>query len=81
MDDGLSGDFIVVLGTTAQLNRIHEATSLVAVRSYSFRYRVHNQIGWSEYSPIVKYLVASSPDAPGVPLFVNSTSDTIFIEI
>jgi len=39
-------------------------SGLVTSRTYRFRYRVLNYVGWSDFSPITFVHVATVPDAP-----------------
>jgi len=50
---------------------------IVKGRTYRFMYRVRNQIGWSEYSPMTYILAANVPEKPPQPVYEESTSSSI----
>lgn len=56
--DKYSGDYIDVIGgddTNANsLRTIYTVTNLAQGETYLFRFRVRNQIGWSDYSPVTE---------------------------
>jgi hypothetical protein len=78
MDDGMNGDFISVVGgenQVANLNRQLTITNgVVKGRTYRFKYRVRNQIGWSDFSTTTYILAANPPSKPPAPTYVSSTN-------
>jgi hypothetical protein len=78
MDDGMNGAFRSVVGDdnqVANLNRQLTITDgIVKGRTYRFKYRVKNQIGWSDFSTTTYILAASPPSKPPTPTYVSSTA-------
>jgi hypothetical protein len=67
-DDGLQSQFSSFY---VGLNRTVEVPVTLG-RTYRFRYRVNNVIGWSDYSDVTYILAAYVPDKPiGAPLLVS----------
>lgn len=78
MDDGLNGVLSSYSGDATNNSLTTEFTisnGIVKGRTYRFKYRVLNQIGWSDYSDMTYILAASVPEKP-TTLTVLSTSDT-----
>lgn len=78
MDDGLNGLLSSYSGDATNNSLTTEFTisnGIVKGRTYRFKYRVLNQIGWSDYSDMTYILAASVPEKP-TTLTVLSTSDT-----
>ena len=48
--------------------------------SYSFRYRVLNIKGWSEFSDIVNVEAADTPSQPDAPVILASSSTELTLE-
>jgi hypothetical protein len=48
--------------------------------TYRFKYRVKNQIGWSDYSESTYILAANVPSKPPTPTYVSSTSTEISLQ-
>ena len=46
-------------------------------RVYRVRYRVRNDIGWSDYSPIAYLRAADVPEAPPAPIIVSASATAI----
>jgi hypothetical protein len=77
MDDGVNGEFQTVIGLTVNslLRSFTISEGIIKGRTYRFMYRVRNDIGWTEYSPVTYILAASVPTKPPVAK-VLTTSDT-----
>jgi len=78
VDDG-KGKFRNVHGfdeDSLSLDGLVQAQSGV---TYSFRYRVRNVYGWSEFSPVTRILAADVPETPKRPTFINATDNSISI--
>ena len=71
-DDGLQSELASLY---SGLNRTVDLPSVLG-RSYRFKYRVKNVVGWSEFSEVVSFLAASVPAKPSTPpavAFVDAT--------
>ena len=78
MDDGLGGNFMSLIGSSSPfLMTRYTALGLVRGRTYRFRYRARNCIGWGPFSDEVFALAASKPSAPPRPMLVSVSSTTI----
>lgn len=66
MDNGQGGIFVpvvsIIIDSLATTQTI--STGVVKGRTYKFRYRARNVLGWGEYSPIGYILAAQKPSAP-----------------
>lgn len=56
---------------------VKEVTGLIQGHSYRFRITSINAIGESSASSEVTFIAARSPDAPGQPKLLSSTSSTV----
>lgn len=72
IDDGMGGSFTSLGGLQTNLmqTRYEITDGLVEGLVYRLRYRVLNNVGWSNYSPILYALVATVPTEPAMPTFV-----------
>ena len=82
MDDGQNGEFVTIPGSGNELvNSMQRyftiSNGIVKGRTYRFKYRVKNQIGWSEFSDETYILAASVPSKPKAPIYVSSTDASI----
>lgn len=79
MDDGMGGPFKALYGNTVDsLSTSHQINSgIVEGRTYRFRWRAKNSVGWTNYSPIGYILAADVPDAPQAPVFDNADETQI----
>lgn len=74
-----NSDFVSLIGEVPATNTAQRSLSmsgLVANTIYTFRYRVANKHGWSAWSPSLKALTATAPEAmvaPTVSLAPNPT--------
>ena len=77
-DNGLQGAFTEVY---RGLNRT-VALQTVVGRTYRFRHRVMNSVGWSEFSQTKYILAADAPSKPcSKPLLVSVDSNSITINL
>jgi hypothetical protein len=82
MDDGQGGNWNTISGYPFDSLR----TSFLITQgirisyTYSVRYRVRNNIGWSDYSDITYILASEAPSTPTRPVFVESTSTTLIVK-
>jgi len=73
--------FFDIIGSESNrtLSTAYTVTGLTRGKTYRFRYRAANAVGWSDYSD-VSYLTPSSvPDAPPRPEYVSSTDNQIVL--
>lgn len=56
-------------------------TNITRGKDYRLRYRAKNDIGWSDYSPVVYVLAAAVPIAPPQPERVSTTSSSINLSL
>ncbi len=75
MDQGGDGDYQDIIGPEEScIDTIFTISEgIVASNTYQFRYRIMNENGWSEYSPVTKIAAASSPSSPARPTLVSAT--------
>lgn len=57
------------------------STGLVRGKTYRLRYRVSNQIGWSDFSPLLYALVANAPSRPAAPQLISATGSSITMQL
>jgi len=71
MDDGMSGDFISIVGfdVNSLLTTYTIVNGIVKGRGHRFRYRARNIIGWGDFSDESSILAATTPTPPEKPLF------------
>lgn len=50
---------------------------VVASKTYQFRYRIMNENGWSDYSPVSRITAASAPSSPPRPSLGSATDSQI----
>lgn len=62
MDDGKGKGFVTIAEHLS--TQVVVKNGIERGRSYRFRYRARNSIGWSGYSPIETVLAAKVPDPP-----------------
>lgn len=79
MDDGQNGDYFDVVGYAEDnLNRTVVVTENVTKsRTYRLRYRVRNEVGWSQFSEPAYILAAQKPSQPAAPTLSAVTSTQI----
>ena len=83
VDDGAGGYFYSLYGilidslsTTYTISRdIQEG------QTYRFWYRLKNEIGWSDYSPVTYAKAMAVPDVPSAPEYVSSSDTSITLLI
>lgn len=77
-DDGQQGEMTTYY---AGLNRTVDVETVLG-RTYRFRYRVSNILGWSEFSDVTHILAAYVPDKPSAaPLLVSVDATQITISL
>lgn len=89
MDDGLGGDFQVLVGGDASEDDYYLKLTFTVFAgisegvTYRFRYRSVNSVGWSQYSPITYIMAASIPEKPAAPALaaVSSTGITLSLSL
>ena len=83
MDDGMSGDFVSIVGfdINSLLTTYTIVNGIVKGREHRFRYRARNIIGWGEFSDESSILAATIPTPPLRPLFDGFTSATNTLKI
>ena len=78
-------DWEVILGQDGQFNldleHVLEGDIISAGDQVQARYRVKNQIGWSEFSTHAYLLKAGVPRQPPVPIFVSANSNSVTIDV
>lgn len=79
MDNGGDGDYNDIIGPdeTCIDSIFTISDNIVAGQTYQFRYRIMNENGWSEFSPVSKITAASAPSSPPMPTLVSATSSQI----
>jgi hypothetical protein len=85
MDDGLGGDFFVILGLeTSSLRNVITLTAkdnaIIARRFYRFKYRCQNENGFSDYSDITYIQAAQAPSTPLPPKLIGATAQAIELQ-
>ena len=82
IDDAQGGIFSDVAGfNPLTMNTQYSITQgLVRSKIYRLRYRVKNEIGWSDFSPILYALAASLPSRPASPKLIAATGDSITLK-
>jgi hypothetical protein len=58
-----------------------DSTKISKATRYSFRYRVYNAIGWSEYSDSSSIIASDVPSKPAAPTMASATSAAITINL
>lgn len=78
MDDGINGEFYTIMGldVNSLLRQFTITQGIIKGRTYRFKYRVKNNVGWTEFSPVTYILAASVPIKPPAAK-VLSTSDNM----
>jgi hypothetical protein len=61
------------------LATLHQLT-VVKGTYYELRFRVKNQVGWSDYSPVSYFTAADSPSEPNAPVLISFSSTEIALE-
>ena len=51
--------------------------SVVKSVYYEIKFRVRNQVGWSDYSPVVSFIAADVPSEPTAPELISFSSTQI----
>lgn len=79
MDNNGDGNFTDIVGPeNSCIDTIHTVSDgIVSGGIYQFRYRIMNQNGWSDFSPVTKIVAASTPSFPPRPTLVSATSSQI----
>lgn len=81
-NDGNSSDFSVLYGVEVDtLLLSYTLDKVVAGKTYRFRYRSRNAVGWSAYSKVGYITAMSAPSAPSPPQFVQYQESTNNIEL
>jgi hypothetical protein len=83
MDSGI-GDMFFDVGGNEKNSLLLSYTITDRVfrgRTYRFRYRVKNSIGWSDYSPILIAKAATVPIAPPTPKLISVTGTQITLQL
>lgn len=83
MDDGVTGDFVSILGFDANsLLKTKTITGpVIKGRQHRFKYRAKNLVGWGPFSADSFVLAATKPKTPLPPYFYSFTSDTLSIVV
>ena len=79
MDDG-SGDFSDIHGFASDTLALDATIPAEMGKTYSFRYRIKNIYGWSDFSQIGFILAADVPLTPQKPQFISATDNTITLQ-
>ena len=79
VDDGAGGYFYALYGIlTDSLSTTYTiSTDIQEGQTYRFRYRLKNEIGWSDYSPVTYAKAMAVPDVPPAPEYVSSSDTSI----
>jgi hypothetical protein len=81
VDDGAGGEFRTVVGEDEAQATLATAYILEGAekgKSYRFRCRVQNSIGWSSWSSPDTYIIAAvAPGRPEAPILAQATSSTM----
>jgi hypothetical protein len=74
--------FFDIIGSESNmtLSTAYTVTGLTRGKTYRFRYRAANSVGWSDYSDVSYLSPSSVPDAPPRPEYVSSTDDQIVLD-
>jgi len=83
MDDGKNGDFKTVIGLdfNSLLRSFTITDSILKGHTFRFKYRVKNNIGWTEFSPVTYILAASVPIKPPAAKVVSTADTQIVLQI
>lgn len=78
-DQGGDGNYTDIVGPLNSCidNIFTISDGIVAGGIYQFRYRIMNENGWSDFSPVTKIAAASTPSSPPKPTLVSATSSQI----
>jgi hypothetical protein len=81
MDDGLNGEFFTVMGldVNSLLRSFTLTDGIYKGRTYRFKYRVRNDIGWTEFSPVTYILAASVPIKPPAAKVLTTSDSSILL--
>ena len=82
MDNGGDGNYRDLIGPNITcIDTIYTVSEgIEESKSYQFRYRVKNENGWSDYSPITVITAASAPSAPHAPTLNSATASSITLD-
>lgn len=83
MDDGISGDFVSIVGltTNSMLTAYTVTSNIIKGNSHRFRYRAKNLVGWGPLSANTAILAARVPSAPAKPEFLSFDAGVLYIKI
>jgi hypothetical protein len=83
MDDGVTGDFVSILGFDANslLKTKTVTVSVIKGRQHRFKYRAKNLVGWGPFSADSFVFAATKPRTPPIPYFDSFIIDTLSIAI
>ena len=56
-------------------------TGLYTNKVYSFRYKVKNKHGWSDYSAVSQFITANVPLAPSAPTITISQTNPTSVDV
>lgn len=78
MDNGLGGAYVTKVGVNSPyMMGTFTTLEVVKGRTYRFRYRARNCVGWGPFSNELFALVASAPSAPPSPTKISASSTTL----
>lgn len=82
MDDGFGGPYVTKVGVNSPyMMSTFTTLNIVRGRTYRFRYRVRNCVGWGPFSPELFALAASVPAAPPSPTKVSVSASAITLQL
>lgn len=81
MDDGNYGDFIEVESSYDKLQTIYLIDGVEKGLYYRFKYRVQNQIGWSDESEVAYILAADAPSQPPAPTLISVSATDMVLQL
>ena len=83
VDDGAGGSFYALYGilTDSLSTTFTISTDIQEEQTYRFSYRLKNEIGWSDYSPVTYAKAMAVPDVPPTPEYVSSSDTSITLLI
>jgi len=84
MDDGKNGEFRTVTGDDSVISLLRSFTiteGILKGHTFRFKYRVRNQIGWTDWSPVTYILAASVPIKPPAAKIITSSDSQLVLEV